>query len=133
MKDAPLNILFADGISAAGTTVGKAVGNMLEGAQALRKDASFRRGELRLGIIGDLDSGAGKSRAFQLLEMLCRRLPEFPREGTRLYLATTVGAIDLLERAPAGETPDCTGLLLQEARRLTGVQDAVLVAAACAS
>ncbi len=130
----PVDILFADGISAAGGTVAEAVAAMMEGRQPLSVPRHFNFKGLKLGVIHDLEpDGDCDSRAYALLRRICRRLPAFPKAETRLYLATTVGAIDLLEKAPVGEKPDCTGLLLQYAKQLTGIEEAVLVAAACAS
>ena len=132
MSDAPISILYADGISAAGNTPGEAMDTFYAGRQAFAVPAHFDSHGLKLGVIPDLTPEPGQSRAFALLHRLCKRLPPLP-QGTRLYLATTVGAIDLLENAPAEEEPDCIGLLLQEAKRVTGLSWATLVAAACAS
>ncbi len=132
MTEAPINILHADGISAAGTTLAEAMVTFYEARQAFAIPAHFDSKGLQLGIITDLTPADGESRAFALLRRLCKRLPTLP-EGTRLYLATTVGAIDLLEQAPQNDEPDCNNLLLQEAKCLTGLRWAVLVAAACAS
>ena len=100
--------------------------------QAFSRPIHFDSRGLQLGIIADLTPEEGESRAFALLHRICKRFPALP-DDTRLYLATTVGAIDLLEQAPQNEEPDCNNLLLQEAKRLTGLSWAVLVAAACAS
>ncbi|MBO4344300.1 MAG: hypothetical protein J5833_01005, partial [Victivallales bacterium] len=116
----PVDILFADGISAAGDTVSEAVATMMEGGQPLSVPRHFNFKGLKLGVIRDLEpEGDCDSRAYALLRRVCRRLPAFPKAETRLYLATTVGAIDILEKAPDGEKPDCTGLLLQYAKQLT--------------
>ncbi len=132
MTDAPISILFADGISAAGETPAAAMETFYAGRQAFSLPSHFDSHGLKLGVIPDLIPDLGQSRAFALLERLCKRLPPLP-QGTRLYLATTVGAIDLLENAPVEEEPDCIGLLLQEAKRITGLEWGTLVAAACAS
>ncbi len=130
--DRPVSILHADGLSAAGDTPAEAMAAFYGGRQCFAEPAHFDSHGLKLGVIKDLQPAQGRSRAFALLERLCRRLPPLPPQ-TRLYLATTVGAIDLLEHAPDGEEPDCNGRLLEEAKRLTGLEWAVLVAAACAS
>ena len=132
MTEAPIHILHADGISAAETTIANAMETFYGARQAFSLPSHFDSKGLQLGIIKDLTPEAGESRAFALLRRLCKRLPPIP-EGTRLYLATTVGAIDMLEQAPQDSEPDCNDLLLQEAKRLTGLSWAVLVAAACAS
>ncbi len=131
MKDAPINVLYAEGVSALGDNVANAVDGMFGSCQAFSNGKALIGKDLQLGIIQGLTTG--ESRAYALLSKVCERLPDFPKENARLYLASTVGAIDLLEKAPAGEKPDCTGLLLQKARELTGIDNAVLVSAACAS
>ncbi|MBR6374512.1 MAG: hypothetical protein IKS20_15155, partial [Victivallales bacterium] len=131
MRDVPINVLYAEGVSALGDTVADAVDGLFGRRQAFTSGKNLIGKDLQLGIVQGLTME--ESRAYSLLRKVCERLPDFPRENTRLYLASTVGAIDLLEKAPAGEKPDCTGLLLQKARELTGIDDAVLVSAACAS
>jgi len=130
--DRPVNILYADGISAAGATIDEALVSFYAGRQCFAEPSHFDSHGLKLGLIPDLQTAPGQSRAFALLERLCQRLPPLPPQ-TRLFLATTVGAIDCLEQAPPDDEPDCTGLLLDEARRLTNLDWATLVAAACAS
>ena len=132
MTEVPIHILHADGISAAGTTIADAMETFYGARQAFSIPKHFDSKGLQLGIVQDLVPEAGESRAFTLLHRLCKRLPSIP-ENTRLYLATTVGAIDMLEQVPQDSEPDCNDLLLQEAKRLTGLSWAVLVAAACAS
>ena len=127
-----IHILYADGISAAGNTPQDAVKTFYDAAQPFRIPSHFNYKDLKLGVIDDLAPEPGQSRAFALIQRLCSRLPALPPD-TRLYLATTVGAIDILEQSAADEKPDCTGLLFQEAKRLTHCKDAILVAAACAS
>ncbi len=127
-----IHILHADGISAAGNTLDDAMDTFYNARQPFIRPEHFVHNDLKLGVIQDLKTEQGRSRAFTLLERIVNRLPSLP-ENTRLFLATTVGAIDLLENADNDVSPDCTGMLLEEARRLTGLKDAVLVAAACAS
>ena len=127
-----IHILHADGISAAGDTPQEAVTTFYNAVQPFCIPNHFNYKNLKLGIIRNLNPLPDQSRAYALLQWICSRLPALPPD-TRLYLATTVGAIDILEHAAPDEKPDCTGLLLQEAKRLTHCQDAILVAAACAS
>ena len=82
-----------------------------------------------LGVDPELDGGFG-SRAERLLDKL-RSAVDFPiPPRTRLFLGTTVGAIDLLER---GREIDTAAALLDVAERRFGLPDGVLVSAACAS
>ena len=70
------------------------------------------------------------SRAHRLLDALHTKLPStLPR---RLYLATTVGDIDLVTAGGAPE-PDSPQSLLAYARELFDVEEALLVSSACAS
>ena len=69
---------------------------------------------------------------FALLDVIVGRLPKLP-EDTHLFLASTVGAIDLLERQTDDEPLDCLQILLNYAQERTGLRQATLVAAACAS
>lgn len=80
----------------------------------------------------NLPCATRKPRAFRLLERLRAKLPQaLPK---RLYLATTVGAVDLLDNSPEASS-DCetSRALLEYARTLFGAEEALLVASACAS
>lgn len=127
-----IHILYADGISAAGNTPEDAMDTFYSARQPFAVPSHFNHKNLKLGVIPDLIPEQGQSRAFALLQRITKKLPPMPQD-TRLFLATTVGAIDILENAQENEMPDCTKLLLNEAKRLTGINDAILVAAACAS
>lgn len=81
------------------------------------------------GIDPELDPGKG-SRAVRLLEKLRGALDFRIPAGTVLFLSTTVGAIDLLE---AGEELDTSAFLLEAAKRIFGLENGILVSAACAS
>ncbi len=70
------------------------------------------------------------SRIAVLLDELQEQLPRIPSDA-RIYLASTVGAIDILERNP--DAPDALEWLRQEVARRFGVTDVRLAAAACAS
>ncbi len=84
-----------------------------------------------LAICHDLDGRAapGHSRAETLLASLRQQLPD--RLPERLYLATTVGAIDRLENN--GGPIETSRALLDLASRLFDARQAWLVAAACSS
>ncbi|MCQ2396119.1 MAG: hypothetical protein MJ106_00265 [Lentisphaeria bacterium] len=72
-----------------------------------------------------------KSRAFRLLDRLREKLPQ--KLPKRLYLATTVGAVDLLEDALPENACETSRALLDYAKALFGADEALLVASACAS
>ena len=102
---------------------------LFSGKTAFRIPAHFdSRGRL-LGIDPELDGGSG-SRAVRLLEKL-RASVTFPIPADAvLFLSTTVGAIDLLER---GNGCDTSAFLLEEAKKIFGLRTGILVSAACAS
>ena len=99
------------------------------GRNCFRLPSHFDSKGRLLGIDPELDSGSG-SRAVRLLtklrEALTFRLPP----DTVLFLATTVGAIDLLESGTACNT---AAFLLDEAKKIFGLRNGILVSAACAS
>lgn len=133
MTTPSIHILHADGISAAGMTVPEAVEAFYAARQNISVPPHFNHKNLLAGAIPSLAPEPGESRAIALLKMICSRLPAIP-EDTILFVATTVGAIDLLEQAsPDAPAPDCTRILLDEARRLTGCRSATLVSTACSS
>lgn len=82
-----------------------------------------------IGIDPELDGGHG-SRAVRLLEKLRAAVPFAIPADTMLFLSTTVGAIDLLER---GSGCDTSAFLLEEAKKIFGLRTGILVSAACAS
>ncbi len=71
-----------------------------------------------------------RSRIETLLDELQPQLPQLPPD-TRIYLATTVGAIDLLERDPNAE--DALVTLRHSVMRRFDTRDVRLAAVACAS
>ena len=75
--------------------------------------------------------GSREPRTHRLLRALRRKLPaELP---FRLYLATTVGDIDLVTTPGATALPDSPRSLLAFAKALFGASEAFLVSSACAS
>lgn len=79
---------------------------------------------------GDARRPMRKPRAFRLLDRLRHKFPSaLPK---RLYLATTVGAVDLLEN-PAHPPCETSLALLDYAKMLFDAQEALLVASACSS
>ena len=100
-----------------------------EGQNTFRLPAHFDSNGRLLGVDPELDGGPG-SRAVRLLIKLRGALDFKIPGGTRLFLATTVGAIDLLEN---GQRCDTSAFLLTEAEKIFGLPNGVLVSAACAS
>lgn len=102
---------------------------LLAGRTAFTVPAHFDAKGRKLGVDHELDGGGG-SRAFRLLEKLRASLDFAVPPGTRLFAATTVGAIDMLEQ---GGKSDTAQEFLLAAEKLFGLADGTLVSAACAS
>ena len=126
------NILYADAISAAGNSCSQAEQAFFAGRQAFALPEHFDAHAVRHGLCLELQVPSGESRAVALFKRLAERLPDIP-EGSAIYLATTVGAIDCLEQALPGIAPDCTGILLDAVRKHFPQHQVTLISAACAS
>jgi len=87
----------------------------------------FDSGGKVLGLDADLKN-SGPCRALQLAHKLRAVYPQPVPPDTVLFLATTVGAVELTDNEHDG----CQ-LLLAELQKLFGIRSAVLVSAACAS
>lgn len=124
-------------VSAAGNTPEALLNALYDHRDCFRVPRHFDSRGRRLGVIAALDGRSDASRGVALLELLRESWP-WP-EGLRacpmpLYLATTVGLIDELERAAAPEAvPDTSMRMLAEARRIFGASRGLLAAEACAS
>lgn len=133
MRDA---VIAAAGMATAlGDGVRENVAALLAGKRAFSEPRHFDGKGVKLGLCHELDGGDG-SRAGKLLDLLAASFPEtakLPQEAP-LYLATTVGAIDLLERQDSEAEPaDGSDALLKLALDRFGRRRGMLVAAACAS
>ncbi len=131
MTESVVHIAAYYGISAAGSSLDEAVNNLYSGTQAFAVPGHFQAHAIPHGLCSGITVPDGQSRAEAILEKLLENLPPLP-DGTFLYLATTVGAVDLLEQY-GPDAPEGTGWLLRKAVEKTGLTHAVLVAAACAS
>ena len=104
MRDA---VIAAAGMATAlGDGVRENVAALLAGKRAFSEPRHFDGQGVKLGLCHELDGGDG-SRAGKLLDLLAASFPEaakLPQEAP-LYLATTVGAIDLLERQDSEAEP----------------------------
>ena len=129
MGDSAAVVLGSAVATAFGTSVRTNCDALLATRTAFREPSHFDAKGRVLGIDPELDPGRG-SRFFRLLAKL-RDAADFAiPAGTRLFLASTVGAVDLLE---SGGTEETVAAALREAERLFGLPDAILVSAACAS
>jgi len=129
MTDRSAYIHGAAAVSPLGNTVGGQCDALLAGRTAFAEPRHFDAKGRRLGIDRELDDGPG-SRAVRLLVKLRDSFDFAIPRGTRLFVATTVGSIDLLER---GETADTARDFLLAAERIFGIDGGTLVSAACAS
>ena len=129
MTETPVFILGTAAVTAFGSTVRENCDALLAGRSCFSAPQHFDSAGRLLGVDHDLDGGAG-SRAERLLCKLESSLPFPVPSGTRLFVGTTIGAIDLLEQ---GRELDTAGEFLHLAERIFGISDGTLVSAACAS
>lgn len=129
MTDPSVYILASAAVTPLASTVRENCDALLEGRTCFIQPRHFdSRGRL-LGVDPELD-GNGSSRMERLLDKLARSLDFTIPAGTRLFAATTVGAIDLLEQ---GNQVDTVQEFLHLAERIFNISDGTLVSAACAS
>jgi len=106
---------------------------LLSGRTAFSIPAHFEARGVPAGVIHALDNGNNSySRAERLLQMLAEKSPHIVAlpQNVPLFLATTVGAIDLIER---GCVFDSCQYLLQKAGEIFRKKQCFLTSAACAS
>ena len=128
----PERITYVRGAAATSPLGGNVKDNcdaLLAGRTAFSEPRHFDAKGRKLGVDHELDGGSG-SRAFRLLMKLRCSLGFAIPPGTRLFAATTVGTIDLLEK---GSSADTAQEFLHAAEKLFDLADGVLVSAACAS
>ena len=132
MTDLSSSVLGSALATPFGTSIEANCDALFRGDTAFRTPRHFDSKGRLLGIDPELDQpvSGNKSRAVTLLMKLRDALPFRIPADTMLFLSTTVGAIDLLER---GQVCDTASVLLDEAARIFGISRAVLVSAACAS
>lgn len=132
-----VKIIASAAITPAGSDINSSLESFFDGKPSFSLPDHFDSKGLSLGICRDIDtaSAKGNSRAERLLNAL---LPQLSRHDAwsseiPLYLATTVGSIDLLENSSGGIYPDATGNLLECAGKIFNLKNTLLVSAACAS
>ena len=130
MSDAVVYILGTAAVTPMGSTVRENCDALLAGRSCFAPPRHFDAKGRLLGVDFGLDGGKENSRMERLLDKLARALGFTVPAGTRLFAATTVGCIDLLER---GGRQDTAEEFLHLAERIFGTPGGVLVSAACAS
>ncbi|MBQ9502220.1 MAG: hypothetical protein IJU70_08700 [Lentisphaeria bacterium] len=129
MTEKPVYILGAAAVTPFGSTVRENCDALLAVRTCFSAPRHFDGAGRLLGVDHDLDGGRN-SRAERLLCKLESALPFSIPPGTRLFVATTIGVIDLLEQ---GGELDTAGEFLRLAERIFGISGGTLVSAACAS
>ena len=130
MSESSVHILGTAAVTPLGSTVRDNCDALLAGHRCFAPPRHFdSRGRL-LGVDPELDGGAEPSRMERLLCKLAGALGFSIPAGTRLFAATTVGTIDLLEQ---GRELDTVQEFLRLAERIFHSPDGILVSAACAS
>ncbi|MDD4180442.1 MAG: beta-ketoacyl synthase N-terminal-like domain-containing protein [Victivallaceae bacterium] len=137
MTEKKVKIIASATVTPCGDDTDSALDNFFRGEQCLTIPKHFDSKGLQLGVCGELDE-APRSEVSRAEKLLMKLLPQMPYIGslpsdTTLYLATTVGSIDLLEYARTGATLDCTKSLLETAANIFKLKNVRLVSAACAS
>ena len=130
MTEVPTYVHGAAVLTALGNTPEANCDALLAGRTAFSEPRRFDAGGRRLGVIPELDEEGPGSRAVRRLEMLRDAVKFDIPAGTELFVSTTVGAIDLLER---GKVLDTSREFLLAAERIFGIAGGTLVSAACAS
>ncbi len=132
MSEKPV-IVGAAMLTAEGAGLERNFAALLAGRTAFAAPRHFGGGKFHCGIISRLDDSTDReiSRAEVLLALLHAETDGFDLPpGAPLYLATTVGAIDRLERGISG---DGCRYLLERAAALWQRQNKILISGACAS
>ena len=129
MSERSVFILGAATATAFGTTLKANCDALFANRTAFVLPRHFDAKGRMLGIDPELDHGSG-SRAERLLTKLRDAVDFAIPADTKLFAATTIGAIDLLE---AGENIDTAREFLHMAERIFGLTGGTLVSAACAS
>ena len=130
MSESSVHILGTAAVTPLGSTVRDNCDALLAGRSCFAPPRHFdSRGRL-LGVDPELDGGSEPSRMERLLSKLAGSLGFPIPAGTRLFAATTVGTIDLLEQ---GREIDTAQEFLRLAERIFHTPGGTLVSAACAS
>lgn len=129
MTDPSVYILGTAAVTPLASTIRENCDALLEGKTGFAQPRHFDSKGRLLGVDFELD-GTGSSRMERLLCKLAASLDFTIPAGTRLFAATTVGAIDLLEQ---GNEVDTVQEFLHLAERIFNISDGTLVSAACAS
>jgi len=134
-------IVRSDMITPYGHGTARTWEGLMSGSHAIREISRFSTTAFKsgnAGLVEGLEYHGGSSLVMQMLERLLEGV-SVP-SGTRLYLATTKGEIDLLEKAVlkgGGDEEAAQSnpvVLLESLRRMLSLEDeGTLVSAACAS
>lgn len=123
-------VLAAAAVTPLGNDIQSICDALYAGKNAFSVPRHFDAKGLVAAVDHSLDSDENDSRASRLLKKLKSAITFPIPPDTQLFLSTTVGAIDRLEN---GENCDSSENLLETARELFALSDAVLISAACAS
>ena len=134
-------IVACDMTTAYGLGVDACWDGLISGKSAIRRLERFATEAFKsenAAAVSDLILDSDKSLVMQMLESLFKRGGSCIPSDAALFLATTTGEIDILEKHVLTGKPDAAGsrfdYLLEKVRRLSGVErPGVVISAACAS
>lgn len=134
-------IVACDMTTAYGLGVDACWNGLISGKSAIKKLNRFATEAFKsenAAVISDLIADSDQSLVMQMLEPLFKEGGSCIPSDASLFLATTTGEIDILEKYVLTGKPDATGsrfdYLSEKVRRLSGVdRPGVVISAACAS
>ena len=90
----------------------------------------------KAAFVAGLNAQGRESLVMQMLEPMLLRAGKYVKPTTMLFLATTTGEIEFLERAVEGSVDHKKSsplFLLEKVKKILGVKNGIVVSAACAS
>ena len=133
------SIVYEDVITALGPGADRLWQGVLSNQTAIRPFNRFATANFQThnaAFIGHLDSAKNDSLAWQMLWPILLPVKSMVKKDTILFLATTTGEIDFLERAVKGRGNYKTSsplVLLERVKKLLKIKEGRLISAACAS
>jgi len=117
-------------VSPSGNSVSEICDDILLGQSSFSVPVHFDGKGRKLGLIHALDEDNGRSRISRLVSLLRKSMDFGIPEKTRIFAATSVGAMDLIEK---GSHANTLTYLIHEIQTAFSSSDVVLVGAACSS
>ena len=132
-------VIYEDVVTAYGENVPALWQGILSGKSAIKDFNRFDTAGFqsqKAAFVAGLDAQCRESLVMQMLESMLLRAKKHIKPQTMLFLATTTGEIEFLERAvtDGGDYKKSSPLfLLEKVKKILGVKNGLVVSAACAS